>query len=119
MEGALQELEETAYWLEVLVEAGLAACVNILPGMISIYVWEGKRHRDAETVMIIKTRRELAERVIAEVRSRHSYENPALLALSADGGSQAFIDWIVSPEGQNVIASYKINGEQLFFPNAE
>lgn len=77
-----------------LVEAGLAACVNILPGMISIYVWEGKRHRDAEVVMIIKTRRTLAERVIAEVRGRHSYENPALLVLSADGGAQAFIDWI-------------------------
>lgn len=91
-----------------LVDAGLAACVNILPGMISIYVWEGKRHRDAEVVMIIKTRREVAERVIAEVRSRHSYENPALLILSADGGSQAFIDWI---ERQTASALPPPNGD--------
>lgn len=77
-----------------LVEAGLAACVNILPGMISIYVWDGKRHRDAETVMIIKTRRGLADRVIAETRRRHPYENPALVVLPVDGGSEPFLDWI-------------------------
>lgn len=79
-----------------LVEQGLAACVNILPGMVSIYVWEGKRHRDAEVVMIIKTRRSLAERVVAEVRGRHPYENPALLVLPVDGGSAPFLEWIVS-----------------------
>lgn len=77
-----------------LVEAGLAACVNILPGMISIYTWNGERHRDAEVVMIIKTRRALAERVIAEVKSRHAYDNPALVVLPVDGGSEQFLDWI-------------------------
>jgi len=78
-----------------LVEQGLAACVNILPGMVSIYVWEGKRHRDAEIVMIVKTRQTLAERVVAEVRRRHPYENPALLVLPVDGGSAPFLEWIV------------------------
>lgn len=77
-----------------LVEAGLAACVNILPAMISIYIWNGARQRDAEAVMIIKTRRRLADRVIAEVRSRHAYENPALLVLPVEGGSAPFLDWI-------------------------
>lgn len=77
-----------------LVEAGLAACVNILPGMVSIYIWNGERHRDAEAVMIIKTRLSLAERVIAETRRRHDYENPALLILPVDGGSTAFLEWI-------------------------
>lgn len=77
-----------------LVEAGLAACVNILPGMVSIYVWNGARHRDSEVVMIVKTRSSLAGRVIAEVASRHPYENPALLVLQVDGGSAPFIDWI-------------------------
>ncbi|WP_072392148.1 divalent-cation tolerance protein CutA [Hyphomicrobium sp. CS1GBMeth3] len=77
-----------------LVEAGLAACVNILPGMISIYTWNGERHRDAEAVMIIKTRRGLAERVIAEVKSRHAYDNPALVILPVDGGSEQFLGWI-------------------------
>ena len=78
-----------------LVERGLAACVNILPGMVSIYVWDGSRHRDSEVVMIIKTRRALAERVVTELRGRHPYENPALLVLPVEGGSAAFLDWIL------------------------
>jgi periplasmic divalent cation tolerance protein len=78
-----------------LVDARLAACVNVMTGMTSIYRWQGERHRDSETVMIIKTRASLAERVIAEVRSRHSYTNPALIVLPAEGGSQDFIDWIM------------------------
>ena len=61
-----------------LVERRLAACVNILPGMTSIYRWEGKIARDSEAVMIIKTRQSLAEAVIAEVKQRHPYTNPAL-----------------------------------------
>ncbi len=77
-----------------LVDAGLAACVNILPGMISIYVWKGERNRDAETVMIVKTRRELAERVVEEVKRRHPYENPAIVILAVDGGSAPYLDWI-------------------------
>lgn len=77
-----------------LVDARLAACVNVMAGMTSIYRWEGERHRDSETVMIIKTRASLAERVIAEVRRQHSYTNPALVVLPVEGGSQQFIDWI-------------------------
>lgn len=78
-----------------LVDAGLAACVNILPGMISIYRWEGARQREAEVVMIIKTRASLAERVVAETRKRHPYENPALMILPVEGGSDAFLAWIM------------------------
>ena len=77
-----------------LVDAGLAACVNIIPGMVSIYVWDGKRHRDAEPVMLIKTRPELAARVVEEIRARHPYKNPALFVIRMEGGSQAFLDWI-------------------------
>ena len=79
-----------------LVEARLAACVNVMPQMTSIYRWEGRRNRDSETVMIIKTRASLADRVIKEVRGRHSYVNPALTILPVQGGSQDFIDWIFS-----------------------
>ncbi len=79
-----------------LVEAGLAACVNILPAMTSIYVWNGARHRDAEAVMIIKTRESLADTVIAETRRRHPYENPAILLLPVSGGSEPFLAWILA-----------------------
>lgn len=79
-----------------LVDAGLAACVNILPGMVSLYTWKGARHRDAEVVMIIKTRRSLSARVIKEARRRHPYENPALMVLPVEDGSPDFLAWILS-----------------------
>jgi periplasmic divalent cation tolerance protein len=77
-----------------LVDCGLAACVNILPGMTSIYVWEGKRQQDAEAAAIIKTRASLAEAVIAEGRRLHPYSNPAFVVLPIDGGSADFLRWI-------------------------
>ena len=78
----------------VLVDQGLAACVNIFPGMTSIYMWEGKRERGTEAAMLIKTRAELADRVVAEARQLHPYTNPALLILPVEGGSDAFLRWI-------------------------
>ncbi len=79
-----------------LVDQGLAACVNIVAGMTSIYLWEGKRHRDAETVMLIKTRASLAEQVIAEVLERHSYDNPAAIVVPVEGGSSRFLAWVMT-----------------------
>ena len=77
-----------------LVDRGLAACVNILSGMTAIYVWEGKRQREAEAVMIIKTRAGLADTVVAETRKLHPYTNPALVVLPVTGGSADFLRWI-------------------------
>ena len=79
-----------------LVNRGLAACVNILPGMTAIYVWEGKRQSDTEAAMIIKTRASLADTVIAETRSLHPYSNPALVVLPITGGSDDFLAWITT-----------------------
>jgi periplasmic divalent cation tolerance protein len=79
-----------------LVERGLAACVNIIPGMVSIYVWQGAKHRDAETVMLIKTRLALADDVVRQVRDLHSYDNPAIILLPIAGGSPDFLQWIAS-----------------------
>jgi periplasmic divalent cation tolerance protein len=81
---------------EMLIDRGLAACVNIFPGMTSIYVWEGKRQHESETAMLIKTREALAGRVIAEVRALHSYANPALIVLPIVDGSPDFLDWIAA-----------------------
>ncbi len=78
----------------VLVDRGLAACVNILPGMTSIYIWEGKRQRDTEAAMIVKTRAALADTAIAEARKLHPYTNPAFVVLPIDGGSADFLRWI-------------------------
>jgi periplasmic divalent cation tolerance protein len=77
-----------------LVERRLAACVNILPGMTSIYRWEDAIAKDSEAVMIIKTRESLAARAMAEVRTRHPYTNPALLVLPIVAGSADYLRWL-------------------------
>jgi periplasmic divalent cation tolerance protein len=77
-----------------LVERRLAACVNILPGMTSIYRWEGAVARDSEAVMIVKTRESLSGKVIEAVKSRHSYTNPALIVLPILGGSTEYLRWL-------------------------
>jgi periplasmic divalent cation tolerance protein len=83
-----------------VVDQGLAACVNILPNMVSIYIWQGKRQRESEAVMLIKTRAVLADRVMDEVRRLHPYANPALLVLPVEGGSQDFLRWIAEQTGR-------------------
>jgi len=77
-----------------IVGDGLAACVNILPGMMSIYRWQGDIERADEVVMIFKTRGDLAEPVAQAVRARHPYETPAVLFLPVTGGDDGYLDWI-------------------------
>lgn len=81
---------------EALVEARAAACVNILPGMTSLYRWEGRIETATETVMIVKTTTMLAARARDVLRQGHPYENPAILAIPVDEArsSSAFCDWI-------------------------
>ena len=78
-----------------LVEQQLAACVNILPGMVSIYRWEGAVERGEEVVMIIKTRASLAEAVRAAVKAMHSYTTPAILVLPIEGGEPGYLQWLM------------------------
>lgn len=77
-----------------LVEARLAAAVNVIPGMHSIYRWQGAVERADETLMIIKTRRGRIDDVIAEVRRRHPYEEPGIAVLPLTGGSAGYLDCI-------------------------
>jgi periplasmic divalent cation tolerance protein len=84
-----------------LVEQHLAACVNILPGMISHYRWQGIIERAEEVVMLIKTRASLAEEVRAQVKSRHSYETPAILVLSIESVDQTYLAWVMAETEKN------------------
>ena len=78
-----------------IVERRLAASVNILPGMVSHYWWQGKIERGEEVVMIIKTRASLAEQVRAAVKELHSYDTPAILVLPIEGGEPGYLEWLM------------------------
>ena len=82
-----------------LVEAGLCACINILPGMVSVYAWQGKIERAEEVVMILKTRRALAPRLMEAARAAHPYDTPAIVALAVTGIDPGFAAWIAAETG--------------------
>ena len=84
-----------------IVERRLAACVNILPGMISHYWWQGAIERGEEVVMIIKTRASLAEAVRDAVKNMHAYSTPAVLFLPLEGGDPAYLSWLMEETAEN------------------
>jgi len=77
-----------------LVMSRLAACVNILDNMNSLYMWQGNVQDDSEVVMIAKTTEERVPRLVEKVKSLHSYECPCIVSIPVSGGNQAFLDWI-------------------------
>jgi periplasmic divalent cation tolerance protein len=77
-----------------LVQARLAACVNVIPGMNSIYWWEGEIQEDAEMIVIAKTRESLLPKLIETVKSVHSYDCPCIIAVPVLGGNPDYLDWI-------------------------
>lgn len=77
-----------------LIEKQHAACVNIIPGMVSTYRWEGKISRDQEVVLIIKTVARLVEQVVNDVRDKHPYDVPAILVLPIETGNPQFLSWV-------------------------
>ena len=79
-----------------LVERRLCACVNILPGMISHYWWQGALERGEEVVMIIKTRGALAERVATAVKEMHSYTTPAIVVIPIESIDKGYLDWLMA-----------------------
>ena len=77
-----------------LVEEHLAACVNIIDGIHSIYRWEGNLTQDAETVLIAKTVQEKVAALTERVTALHSYDCPCIVALPVTGGNDAFLNWV-------------------------
>ena len=82
-----------------LVVSKLAACVNILEGMNSIYMWDGNIQDDSEVVMIAKTTENRLPELVEKVNSLHSYDCPCIVAIPVSGGNQAFLDWIAQEVG--------------------
>jgi periplasmic divalent cation tolerance protein len=90
---SIVEAEEAG---RALVERRLCACVNILPGMVSYYWWQGTLERGEEVVMIVKTRASLSEAVCAAIKQTHSYTLPAISVLSVESVEPTYLKWILS-----------------------
>ena len=86
--------EEAARLAELLVGARLAACVQILPEMESVYRWEGKIERQSEFLMIAKSTRDKFDQLEREVRAIHSYETPEIVALPVSAISAPYLKWL-------------------------
>ncbi|OVA01807.1 Divalent ion tolerance protein [Macleaya cordata] len=79
---------------ESIVTEKLAACVNRVPGIESVYQWEGKVQTDSEELLIIKTRESLLEALKEHVKANHEYDVPEVIAVPITGGSLQYLEWI-------------------------
>jgi periplasmic divalent cation tolerance protein len=86
--------EEAARLAEMLVGARLAACVQILPEMESVYRWEGEVRREPEILLLAKTTAGHFAAIEREVRALHSYETPEIIALPVSAASLSYLDWL-------------------------
>jgi len=82
-----------------LVESRLAACANIIPGMKSIYRWEGALQNDTEAVLIAKTRESLVGKLIEKAKSMHSYTIPCIETLPVLDGNPDYLAWVAAETG--------------------
>ncbi len=87
-------IDESKMIAEELVKEKLAACVNIVPLIESIYLWKGEIEEDKESLIIAKTREEYIDKIIKRVKEIHSYETPAILAIPIIRGSEDYLDYL-------------------------
>jgi periplasmic divalent cation tolerance protein len=86
--------EEAVMIGKALVNDRLAACVNIIENMNSMYMWDGKLQDDNETILIAKTTKERLPELIERVNDLHSYDCPCILSLPVSNGNPAFLKWV-------------------------
>lgn len=80
---------------DALVDQGLAACVNFISPIHSIYMWQGKKQNEEETLLIVKSTRDLfSEKLVPAVQEIHPYDVPEIIALPIILGSQNYLNWI-------------------------
>lgn len=91
--------DEAASIARVLVEGRLAACVNIVRNLRSIYSWQGKVEDESEVLMIVKTQKKLFNSLAQKVRELHSYTVPEIIALPIVDGSEDYLKWLKEVTG--------------------
>lgn len=90
------DAEEAERIASALVEARLAACVQILPAIKSVYRWKGAIERENESLLAAKTTREKFDELEQAVRAIHSYETPEIIALPVTAASEPYLNWLIS-----------------------
>ncbi|HEX8817784.1 MAG TPA: divalent-cation tolerance protein CutA [Terriglobales bacterium] len=93
--------DEARRLAEALLERRLAACVNILPKVTSIYRWKGKVEESAEWMLWIKTTQALFEAVRDAIKEMHSYELPECICLAVEDGSHEYLEWVRESAGSD------------------
>ena len=78
----------------ILVKAGLAACVNIIPGVRSIFKWDGNIAEEQEFLLLAKTVSQVFDQLVSMVKANHSYSVPEVIALPVKYGSEEYLSWI-------------------------
>jgi periplasmic divalent cation tolerance protein len=86
--------EEGTRLARIVVESRLAACVNVIPGVTSIYRWEGRVEESGECLLIMKSDADRYPDLEDRIRSLHPYDVPEIIALPVEKGSPAYLDWI-------------------------
>ena len=89
-----QNISEANVIAEALVAERLAACVNIIPAIESVYRWEGKVSRDNETLLVIKSTNDCYVALERRVKELHSYDVPEVIALTIERGSDQYLSWL-------------------------
>lgn len=84
---------------KALLGEGLIACANLLPSMVSLYVWQGEQHEERETGVLLKTNTALLDAAIARLAALHPYETPAILGWRCDAGAAATVAWLEALNG--------------------
>jgi periplasmic divalent cation tolerance protein len=87
---------------EQLVDQNLAACVNILPGIMSIYSWQGKRETAQEQLLIIKTTKNVYDALEKTIIGLHPYELPEIIAFNIENGNTDYLKWISDSTNKNL-----------------
>ena len=77
-----------------LIDKKLAACVNIIPDIKSIYRWKGKMNKDSEYLLIIKTVKRAEEDIFENIRKLHSYDTPEMISIPITGGEKSYLNWL-------------------------
>ena len=92
----MSAVEEGESIANILVEKQLAACINIIPKISSVYRWEGKVHSESEILLLIKTTKDLETEVYREVQNVHPYDTPELITVPITNGSETYLDWMTA-----------------------